>query len=293
MIIGLTGKIGSGKTTLANYLTDRYRLTEYSFADPLKQICLCLGFSRQQLYGSQEEKLIPHPHWGVSGREMLQKLGTDIFRRHLKTVLPEMRIKRTIWADLFELKYQTSPGDYIVSDVRFVDEAEAIKELGGVIIRTVRRNDVSSEHGQEHLHPSETEMDRIRPDFVIDNDKLTIPQAQQAADKIMAGLNILTKIDQLRNRPNNWDEEDYDAPDSDVLITAKEIVKALADYDWPLISTDGSGGLNLRYISQRGALFRYRKGVWKYHDPDRTIILSAPIVDAARSIFDQYGLKPN
>jgi dephospho-CoA kinase len=38
MLIGITGKIGSGKSTSANYLVNSWNFTEYSMAEPIKEI---------------------------------------------------------------------------------------------------------------------------------------------------------------------------------------------------------------------------------------------------------------
>ena len=57
MIIGITGKIGSGKSTLAQILEEKFGYTEYSMATPLKEIGRIFGFTEEQLYGTQEQKL--------------------------------------------------------------------------------------------------------------------------------------------------------------------------------------------------------------------------------------------
>ena len=41
MLIGITGKIGSGKTTVANYLVNYWEFQEYTMAEPIKQIGEC------------------------------------------------------------------------------------------------------------------------------------------------------------------------------------------------------------------------------------------------------------
>lgn len=169
-LIGITGKIGAGKSTLATIL-QKYGYTEYSFATPLKQIAEIFGFSKESLYGSQEDKLKIHEKWGISARYFLQKLGTDIFRISLKDKIPEMKIDNSIWIELFKLKYNPSIKT-VISDVRFLDEAKAIKELGGIIIkieRTNNRYDKSSETNS-NTHVSEIEMEQIRPDIIIQND---------------------------------------------------------------------------------------------------------------------------
>ena len=163
MLIGITGKIGSGKTTVANYLVNYWEFQEYTMAEPIKQIGSIFGFSHTQLYGTQNQKLEIHPHWGISGREFLQKIGTDMFRDMLPKVVPDMKIDKSVWCDIFSLKYNRRIHT-VVSDVRFLNEAETVKELGGVIIRIVRSSNQSVDS-----HISEIEQDDIIHDFTIYN----------------------------------------------------------------------------------------------------------------------------
>jgi hypothetical protein len=191
-LIGITGKIGSGKTTLAKKLCDDHGYTELSFATPLKKIGEIFGFTQEQLYGTQTQKMEINDKRGVSAREFLQKIGTEVFREYIKEIMPNFKIERSIWVDLLkeeimkglpsekipsesrELPSEKIPSGsrepstelykYVVSDVRFQDEADMIKELGGIIIKTVRNCDEGS-----HEHKSETELENIKYDFLIDN----------------------------------------------------------------------------------------------------------------------------
>ncbi len=185
MIIGITGKLGSGKSTAAEHLVQQHCYTEYSFASPLKQIGEIFGFSYDQLYGTQENKLEIHPYWGISSREFLQKVGTELFRDLLPKVIPDMKIEYSVWVDLFKMCYRREPKLYVISDVRFLDEARAIKSLGGVIIKTERTNNIVSQSGSEMKHKSEMELMQIIPDYVINNDYLTILEAKQQLDCIV------------------------------------------------------------------------------------------------------------
>lgn len=172
MIIGITGQIGSGKSLASQYLVEKYGFTEYSFAGPLKEIGRIFKFEEHQLYGSQAEKLEINRHWGVSGREFLQKLGTDVFRNHLPQVLPDMfpqgSASSSPWVRLFEITVRENPGvNYVISDVRFLDETNSIRRMGGSIVRLIR--DCSNTGGPQVSHSSELEMSRITPNYVISN----------------------------------------------------------------------------------------------------------------------------
>lgn len=194
LVIGITGNIGAGKSTVAKYICDTYGFEEYSMAKPLKKIGELFYFSKEQLYGTQQQKLEQHKHWGISAREFLQKVGTELFREHLPKVIPNMNIRDTPWVDLFRLKYLHEPNNYVISDMRFIDEAKVVKDLGGIIIRCVRNNNVKSESGKELTHKSEQEINRIEHNYVFDNDKYSIHEIQMRIDKIMMEYNIKKKV---------------------------------------------------------------------------------------------------
>jgi len=186
-IIGITGNIGSGKSTISEHLVKKYGYTEYAFASPLKEIAKVFGFPEESLYGTQEDKLKIHPYWGISSREFLQKMGTELFRKNMPVVFPFIK---SVWVDLFRMKIKMNPDvKYIVSDIRFEDEYNIIKELGGTVIKTIRNNNVLSQDKKETLHESEN-LSAIGYDFLIDNNKYTKEMAKKHIDILMNGVMI-------------------------------------------------------------------------------------------------------
>lgn len=165
MLIGIVGHMNSGKSLLTTFLTESCDTEEYIMAGTLKEIAVLFGFNRQHVYGTQKEKQIIDPLWGVSPREFLQKFGTDICRDIMPVMFPCM--KKNIWLQIFCNYYKSFPKEktLVISDVRFQDEAECVRKLGGVLIRIKR--DVAD--NVEHIHRSEQEINQIACDLIIDN----------------------------------------------------------------------------------------------------------------------------
>ncbi len=140
IIIGLCGAIGCGKSTAAEYFVSNHGFVELSFAKPLKEIALQLGFNHDEVYGDQKQKSEINEELGISGREFLQKFGTEIMRDTFSKVLPNYNLNnRKIWCRLMELTIKKINSDRIViSDCRFPDEEKLIKDLGGYMIRINR-----------------------------------------------------------------------------------------------------------------------------------------------------------
>jgi hypothetical protein len=137
MLIGLTGRAGHGKDTAANALAG-YR--KYAFADPIKEALNAMFGFHHHFWEDREWKETPLPGIGRSPRFLAQTLGTEWGRE---------RVRPTLWVDLFIMTMRrwqveqqaTRPYEVlnvVVSDVRFPNEAKAIKELGGRIVRVIR-----------------------------------------------------------------------------------------------------------------------------------------------------------
>jgi len=162
-LIGLAGLARSGKDTFAEYLSQALHFEgngffhKYAFADPLKRSASeMFGIELSVFYGGDEREKID-PHWGISPREMLQKLGTEGGREIFGH---DLWIKRAAY-----VYKKDSKQHFLITDVRFEDEASWIRDNGGIIIH------ISRENGKAEVlsHASETGVEIKPEDIVIDN----------------------------------------------------------------------------------------------------------------------------
>lgn len=186
MLIGIIGKKGSGKDTIAQYLAKEYNFQTYAFAEPLKRsIQKMFDLSDKQLYDEKYKEEID-PRWGVSPRELFQKIGTEFFQRDIYTYFPNLQVQpRLFWVKHFQQWYlseiEKNPDlKILVTDVRFLHEFKAIKELGGMIFKVERlageshydKNVTHPHYEQYKTHTSETELDDLEYqniDYLIGN----------------------------------------------------------------------------------------------------------------------------
>ena len=164
-LIGIVGKARSGKTTVAEYLRDKYDYTIISCADPLKQLCVealknnpppridAIVLTPGAWHTSVYTHRTPFTRW------LLQFVGTDIGRA----------LDQNIWVDKLRevISQQVLTHAVVVPDVRFQNEASCILAMGGNIWRTLRTdNGEVVEHGADHA--SEREQENIEADFTIE-----------------------------------------------------------------------------------------------------------------------------
>jgi hypothetical protein len=190
-LIGFAGRKQSGKNTCADFIYSLYRKSGidakiYSLADPLKQdICIgLLGLTYDQCYGTDKEKnSLTNLKWAdmpgydnswtklsdydqsgfMTARQVMQFIGTDIFRK----------IHKDIWINglINKIKQENIPVA-ICCDIRFVNEVERFKDVGGLVIK-LTRNPYNSDHSSETALDS-TNYDQKNFDLIIDNQNISI-----------------------------------------------------------------------------------------------------------------------
>lgn len=166
MILGIAGPIGVGKNALSKKMTEYFSLSEVSIADPIKQLAINLGFEWYQVYGTQEQKLEINKHWGISGREFLQVVGTNMRYEVIKWLPKAKWNNKSIWIRGFEIVNLISKKNCIISDLRFPDEADTIHEYNGLVILI---EDEKERTGTEHQHESEKLFNQLKPNIIIKN----------------------------------------------------------------------------------------------------------------------------
>uniref|UniRef100_A0A6C0DMM6 Deoxynucleoside monophosphate kinase n=1 Tax=viral metagenome TaxID=1070528 RepID=A0A6C0DMM6_9ZZZZ len=134
MIVGILGLKGSGKDTIGNYLIDNYNFEKIAYAGALKDaICCVFGWDRNMMEGATDEsrkwREEIDEYWGFSPREMMQRIGTDLFRK---------QIKDDIWIKSLKLKLEKLTTNVVITDCRFNNEIDLIKDKGGIIILVER-----------------------------------------------------------------------------------------------------------------------------------------------------------
>lgn len=218
MIIGINAYSGSGKDTVgaiiqylncdnpqtsieeicANYSEYEYWLDEQSgweirkFAGKLKDIAEHLtGIPIEKFEDQEFKKTNLGPQWDyqidefntptkMTVRDFLQKLGTDAMR---------MGLHDNVWVNALMADYEEDEdGDlpnWIITDVRFPNEAQAIKDKGGVIIR-IDRPGVSPIND----HPSEIGLDGWNFDYRIANVS-DVFALKQTVEQILKHIKLL------------------------------------------------------------------------------------------------------
>lgn len=131
--IGFTGLAGSGKSYAANWMKLRTGGEIWSFASKIKGIALAMGWD-----GEKDSR----------GRKLLQDIGTA-----------GREYRRDCWLR----NLPTHP--VIIDDVRYINEAAAIRGVGGIIVRVVRAGLTPMQHS------SETEQADIVADYIIASDE--------------------------------------------------------------------------------------------------------------------------
>lgn len=156
-LIGIAAKAQSGKSTVAAMLVEHANYKEASFAEPIRQfVCDLVGLKRSELEPVKEDVI---PWVGKSPRQMMQTLGTA-WGRDL--------VREDFWVQrcLQEIA-RADNTRFVISDVRFENEATAIRAAGGVILHLSRPNGARTVAD----HASEAGIERVSGyDFQIVND---------------------------------------------------------------------------------------------------------------------------
>jgi hypothetical protein len=196
-IIAFAGRKQSGKTTCSNCVIDFwYNVVDkekktnakiYNFADLLKKnVCMDIfGMTYDQCYGSDDDKnTITHLQWEdklLSAREVMQFVGTDIFRK----------MDKNVWANATINQIEKeSPELAVIADCRFPNEVEAVKKAGGIVIK-LTRNPFNSDHTSEVALDSSV-YSSTNFDIVITNHLMDIDQQNYAVVKFLNKKGIFT-----------------------------------------------------------------------------------------------------
>jgi len=186
----------------------------YALADTLKEMAISiLGLEREQVFGTDKDKnsktnlkwedmpgvispgelkkkgftkeqasslgLLVHAKGKLTAREVLQYVGTDIFRK----------MNHKVWLDSFLSKVETDGSELaLVSDIRFKNEIEEIQKQGGFVLGLTK--DI---YKGTDSHSSESEIGETLSscDVVVDNADLTIPEQNE---KVYYALEHLEEV---------------------------------------------------------------------------------------------------
>ncbi len=142
-LISFTGPKFCGKSTAASEFMHQVEYPcKLSFAGPIKRALVAMGFTHDEIYNHPKEE--PLPRFNDSPRHILQTLGTEWGRQ---------MIHRDLWLLLFERQFmlQVKSGTQLVviDDVRFDNEADMIKSLGGYVVQIEGRPGLTDLHASE------------------------------------------------------------------------------------------------------------------------------------------------
>lgn len=173
------------------YLTEEEAINSMRFASMSVENPILVKLTPRlllQLLGTECGRQIIHPNIWVNA------LFTDYIPRHKILIRKQQRVGFGELKDLgiFE---EERVSNWIITDVRFPNEADAIRERGGIIIRVNRKHGYNTPDGKWkeipiNYHESETALDNYDFDYVIENHK-TIKELEEEVKEVYNKIKIL------------------------------------------------------------------------------------------------------
>lgn len=171
-IIGLSGYAGSGKDTVAQMIQELQPDKNWQikkFSGKLKQMASLLTNVPVEKFEEQGFKQngqidIRSIDWKNNYKQTGMAYGVREFLQYLGTECVRDLLGKDVWVNALLKDYDYEKDNWIVTDARFLNEAEAIANYGkiGYCIRINRGNAINA-------HPSETALDKYVLDYRLDN----------------------------------------------------------------------------------------------------------------------------
>jgi dephospho-CoA kinase len=159
ILIGIHGKARTGKTTSADYLLKKGAWCT-SFAWRVYQtVQVMFNLKNHELH--DDYKLIKHPKWGLTLREMLVLVGHDMARKLYSDNIWIQHVQDELDA---VKKSGAAVKLFVVTDIRYQDEVDWLKEHDGILVMVERDVDNISNHITEKGIP------RVYADYIIKNE---------------------------------------------------------------------------------------------------------------------------
>ena len=169
-VIGLGHKSRQGKDTVANLIIDQMgsRALRIGFADALYAIAR-----------------VEHG-MTIKDAPLLQHLGTEVYRAK----------DPGVWIrTLYYTALEKQPSVLVISDCRFPNEAEFVKQMGGTMVKVERLSEDGEPHRdptRSHTHPSEVALDDYDSwDMTIPNITGQIERLKDSVDLLLGGLKLI------------------------------------------------------------------------------------------------------
>jgi len=157
LIIGISGKKGSGKDLLFDELNKLFiedgltSLKKLKFAEPIKQMCSILSEQPLENFYDREKYKEPSGINDWNNRELMQKIGTEIFRN----------FDNDFWVNLCDTKIEKTEKYVAITDLRFKNELELLKDKHREKSFVIRIKSFPTDTLLDDNHQSELDLDDV------------------------------------------------------------------------------------------------------------------------------------
>jgi hypothetical protein len=156
-VLGLGGEARSGKNFVASLVRDEFGFIPWAFANPIKFAVYSqreCPWSLNTLFYEEKPKEL---------RERLQLFGTEMGR----DIYGQQVWNKQTEAFIFLAENEMKAKGVVLSDIRFPDEADFVKSLGGIVLKVNREGSGLSDGLEKHR--TESLISQIKFDGIIDN----------------------------------------------------------------------------------------------------------------------------